>query len=690
MNYTKQSKTSVCLFLVVLCLMIFLESVPLTAFAKSSSNYDYIAADWRFDTDGILDGSINNNDLRLKDYSGNENTLLLDGKNAKSYIHFTDDKMYNGTNGSLVFQNEKKRIMGKGVEFITEKDAPINKNNFSNGYTIELVYKLPDDFTTDDAWMGVIARKGKDKTMTETKKCSMSVAISNCKELQFLTANKEDNHTMDSAWSVSMDKGGVWYHIAIVSDGHTISTFINGCEAFRNYQSDEMIGMFADSKDGRFVIGGYDNGLFNHYLRGSIQQVRIAEKALDKNEWLIPNPESYIDKYGENLPFTNLSESSYNVVFLPDIQNATEFRPDVLYTAGNWLNENKNIVKPAAIISLGDIVNTYSDKKQWDNATKFYSILEKGSYPILQQPGNHDYGDTYYLDSFGPSSDFGKRQIERGIKFSPSGYSSYLLFDGGSYKYLVINISMYHIDDKEERAWFDKVLSENSDYATIVTSHSFQDCDAAKPDAVVLSDLGKSVWEIVKRHNQVFLMISGHHHGAGEEVLKNDFGNAVYSVLADYQFSYNGGNAFFKFAEFDEAHNKIRLSTFSPYAATLKPEERTFFDVNYMTGDGNYTVFDLDFETRFKGMRASTNAEKYQEVLQNAKLTETDIKAGLFENVKEVGNSDAHTVDVNDNNNFKTIIGIAIAIIAVLFIIILYVVIVRIKNSKMAKDTLLN
>lgn len=676
------AKKSVLVIISILCFMIFLTSIPLSAFANDEELNDYIAADWRFEENGILDGSIGEDNLSFKDYSGNENNLILNGKNASKYISFSEDKMYSGTDGCLVFENEKKRALGKGVEFITEKDAPINKNNFSKGYTIELIYKLPNDFATEDAWMGMIARKGKDKTMTETKKCSMSVAISNCKELQFLTANENDSHKMDSAWSVSMDKGGVWYHIAIVSNGHTISTFVNGCEAFRDYQSDEMVGMFADEKDGRFVVGGYDNGLFNHYLRGSLQQVRIAEKALDKTDWLIPNPESYIDKYGENLPFTNLSNSSYNVVFLPDIQNATEFRPEVLYTAGKWLNENKNIVKPVALVSLGDIVNTYSDTKQWENARAFYSILEEGNYPILQQPGNHDYGDTYYLDSFGPNSDFGKRQTERGVTFSPSGYSSYLLFDGGSYKYFVINISMYHIDDKDEREWLEKSLSEHENYPTIITSHSFQNCDAAKPDAVVLSDLGKSVWDIVKKHNQVFLMISGHHHGAGEEVLKNDFGNSVYSVLADYQFSYNGGNAFFKFAEFDEAHNKIRLSTFSPYAATLSDNNRTFFDVNYMTGAGNYTVLDLDFESRFKGYESSSNNEEYTQILNDAKNNETNIKTSLFENAKEIGDNDAHTVSTSENSSKKTIIIISVLVLAIFVVVITTVVIVHKKKVK--------
>ncbi len=666
----------------LLSALMFFSFLPVFA---AEPQKDYVAADWHFSKDAVESGTLESNDLAIRDQSGNENTLRLNGKHADKYLKFSDDKMYNGTGGSLEFNNEQKRVLGKGVEFITDDNAPINKETFKDGYTIELIYKLPENFAGDDAWMGLLSRKGKCETMHETKKCSMSLAISNCKELQFLTANEKDSHEMDAAWSISMDKGGVWYHFAIISDGKTISTFVNGCEAFRDYESDEMVGMLADPKDGRFVIGGYDNGVFNHRLRGALQEIRICKKPLAREDWLLPHPEETLGKFGENLPFTNLSKSSYNMIFLPDIQNATEFRPEVLNTSAKWLNENKALVNPAVIVSLGDIVNTYSDEKQWENAKAFYEILEEQRTPILQQPGNHDYGDNFYLDAFGPDSAFGKRQVERGVVYSPSGYSSYLTFDGGSYRYLVVNISMYHIDDKDERAWFENVLATHEKYPTIVTSHSFQNCGAAKPDEVSLSNLGHSVWEIVKKYNQCFLMISGHHHGAGEEVLKNDAGNSVYSVLADYQFSYNGGNAFYKFAEFDEVHNKIRLSTFSPYAATLKEEDRTFFDVNYMTGVGNYTVLDLNFANRFAGMKQSDDAENYKLLVEETKMNKTDTPTALFKNVKVIGDKDAHTVTPMNQNRWMPIL-LTLAIVVSLIIVAVILVKCR-KRKKQNKES---
>lgn len=664
---------------VMLSMLLLLSALPVFAFADDN----FVTADWRLNENGVESGTLENEDIVFKDFSGNNNTLIIGSGNAKKYLEFSSEKMYDGTSGSLSFNNEKQRILGKGAELITTDNAPINQESFENGYTIEMIYQLPDDFAADDSWMGLLARKGKSETMTETKKCSMSLAVSNCKELQFLTANSTDSHEMDSAWSNTMDKGGVWYHIAIISDGKTISTYINGCEAFRNYESDEMDGIFADLKDGRFVIGGYGNGIYNHYGRGKIQQVRISDKALEKSDWLITNPEQYVGEYGVNLPFQNMSSCSYNVMFLPDIQNAVEFKPEILYTAANWINQNKALTNTAAIVGLGDNVNTYTDPVQWANAKKFFSILEQGDFTILQQPGNHDYGDEFYLDAFGPNSEFGTRQKGRGVTYAPSGYSSYTLFDGGSYKYMVINISMYHIEEQSECDWLEAALTEHSDYATILTSHSFQDCDAAKPDEVVLNSHGKSVWEIAKKYDQVFMMISGHNHGAGEEVLLNDAGHEVYSILADYQFTYNGGNAFFKFAEFDEAHNQIRLSTFSPYAVTLEDSERTFFDVNYMTGAGNYTTMNIDFAERFKGLKASDNAEDFKKIVDTARQTENADNLSLFPDTKVLSLSDAHKVSTNQG--LSTLQIVLIAACSVSFIICLTIVIAVVHKKKKRK-----
>ena len=70
------------------------------------------------------------------------------------------------------------------------------------------------------------------------------------------------------------------------------------------------------------------------------------------------------------------------------------------------------------------------------------------------------------------------------------------------------------------------------------------------------------------------MMVGGHSHGSGVEMLENTNGQPVISILTDYQFAYNGGNGFFRYLEFDESADKIYYSTYSPYAASLPENEK--------------------------------------------------------------------------------------------------------------------
>lgn len=584
------------------------------AYASSAN----VIAQWNFDEQGVKQGTIQNKDLIFKDLSGNGNDLEMNtygNINPQDAISFTSDKMYDGTNGSIALSGNSAKK--EGVDLLTVKDAPINKENFENGYTIEFVYKLPGDWTTAESWMSLMARQGDAKSMDEPELGTMNMAISNCKEIQFLTANKDDSHSMESAsWSVSMDKGDVWYHIAVVSDNNVIRTFVNGVEAFRDYVSDEMQGMYADPSDGRFRIGSswwkQGSQTIDKFARGNYQQVRISDGALDKANWLISNPEQFVGSYGSNENFTITNGGAYNMVFIPDTQNTIKFKDGVMDTAIDWVGSNMEKANIKAVMGLGDVVENWNSTTQWEKASRIFNKLPKANVPFLIQPGNHDYGDSYYLDAFGPNSDFMKYSGNRVINDSPSGFSSYMRYEAGSYQYMMISLSMNHVEDPQEVAWFKNVLEKNKNVATIVTSHDLQNCSDTTPNAIKLSPKGETVWNIVREYNQVFMMVGGHSHGAGHEILKNNDGNEVISLLADYQFAYNGGNALFKFAEFNEAKNKIAISTFSPYAYSLPEEAKTYFDVNYLTGPGNYTELDFNFNKRFANTAASAYASRQQ------------------------------------------------------------------------------
>lgn len=592
-----------------------------------------VVADWKFSESGVESGTIADGNLVIADQSGNDNDLrmqLYTGKQPTEdtaaadwtqYLSFSDDSMTG--DGSMVFNGDSSDA---GADFITVDDAAINSETFENGYTMEFIYYFPTDWTTADSWMSLIARQGRADSVSEWQQGTMFTSVSNCKEIQFITANKDDSHMMsNAAWSVTMDKGGVWYHIAVTSDGHEISTYVNGCEAFRDYVSDEMQGLYADPDDGRFRIGSswWQEGgqTLDKFLQGNLQEVRISEGCLDRSQWLVENPEQYLGEYGSNESYTLKNEDNYNIVLIPDTQNTVEYCGDVMDAAVDGLIDTADELNVRGVIHLGDVVDDNNDDAQYVTARNVFYQLPDAGIKFLVQMGNHDgwaSGTHNYYNSFSGRSTSFLRKASWYLTNSPNGdgNSSYMFVQGGSYNYLVISLSCSGSGsgqnnntswDSRDEAWLRSVLEEYPDCPTIVTTHDLQNCSATEPSAITLSSRGTQLWNIVKDYDQVFMMVGGHSHGSGVEMLENTNGQPVISILTDYQFAYNGGNGFFRYLEFDESADKIHYSTYSPYAASLPENEKSFFDVNFMTGDGNEGEISLDFGSRFPGMEIADN-----------------------------------------------------------------------------------
>ena len=596
----------------------------------------YVEADWKFGSEGVQSGTIAGGDPVLEDQSGNGNDLEMrlfaggsETQDASAadwtqYLSFSEDSM-TGEGSSMIFDGDTDT--GTGADFITVEDAPINQEEFRDGYTMEFLYYFPEDWTAADQWMSLIRRSGSCSNNTEPEQGTMFTSISNCKEIQFATSNADDSHKMSSAaWGVTMDEGGVWYHIAVVSDNHEIAIYVNGCEAFRDYVSDDMVGMYADPADGRFTVGAsWWEGL-DKFLQGSLQEIRISSQALDKADWLVPNPEDYVGEFGSNDTYQLRDEDNYTMVLIPDTQNTVEFRPEVMDAAIDGLIDTADDYNVAGVIHLGDVVDDNNDDQQYVNARDAFYRLPDAGIKFLIQMGNHDgwsSGINNYYNSFSGKSTAWTRRTSWYLTQSPNGdgNSSYMFLRAGSYNYLVISLSCSGSSSgsnsntrwsDEDMEWLQSVLNEYPNCPTIVTTHDLQNCSDTQPSSIQLSSLGTELWNVVKSYPQVFMLVGGHSHGSGVEVLTNDNGQEVLSILTDLQFAYNGGNGWFRYLEFDEDADKIYYSIYSPYAASLDEDEKSFFDVNFLTGAGNEGEFDLDFETRFAGMEAAQPATSTQ------------------------------------------------------------------------------
>lgn len=355
-------------------------------------------------------------------------------------------------------------------------------------------------------------------------------------------------------------------------------------------------------------MGGFGGiRLVTKLLRGNLQEIRISEGALTQEQWLL-NPKDHVGSFGNNEEYELKSENNYTFAFLPDTQNTIKFTPEVSDAATAWLIENQGEINLKGLSHVGDLVENWNDDVQWQSAEQAFLPLAQAGIPITFVPGNHDFSGsnlTSYQKYFGADSAYAQAMAGNGNKvyFEAVGgdsrqVGSYTFVEGGSYTYLFIQL-MYEPNDRE-LAWLDGILSKYPDNPAIITSHNIFSCSASKPDECDLNEQGERIWNVAKKHDNVFMITGGHNHGSGFIDLTNDFGNPVVGMLVDYQFSYNGGNAWYRFMEMDETNNKIYFSTFSPYEASLTAEEKTgYFDLNFMTGSGNEREYDFDFEDRF-------------------------------------------------------------------------------------------
>ena len=594
----------------------------------TQQNAANVYADWIFDENHIKSGSISTGDLIFEDKSGNGNDIAMqayDGGNLGAAINYADYISFEKNSMSSEYSLGSAESVAltpsedfqTGVDFITTGSAPINSEDFQNGYTLEFVYRVEEEGISP--WSSIMARQGDALGSNEPELGTMNIAFSSERSVQFKTADYQDNvnNTMNrDAWTspVAMKKTDAWYHIAITSDGDAVELYVNGMETARGYYN-KLEGMFADPADGRFRIGSaYWEGELDKLLAGSLERVRISEGVVGKQDWVIPDPVSLVKpetlEGNQNGFAMTDSGKNYNMVIIPDTQYVVQGKSSIMEDAVKWLTDNKDSAKISAVMHLGDLTESTNGPplaQEWENArNSFYQLADSGMKAVMVR-GNHD-SQSEFVNNMGPGSDWADTMEAKNpgaVVHEPNdGLSSYMTFEAGSYRYMVVAIGYGRASD--DAAWLSGVLDKNPNIPTIVISHDLVSRSFG------LSNAGRNIWNVARAYDQVFMMVGGHYNGYGNSILTNDAGNPVINILADYQDEYMGGNAWFKFAEFDEENNKIYFKTFSPYVDGKQISDRTYFDRTYLTGDGHDDVFEVNFKERFNFNNAVKLNKNYQ------------------------------------------------------------------------------
>ncbi|WP_432543568.1 LamG-like jellyroll fold domain-containing protein [Kineococcus sp. SYSU DK002] len=246
------------------------------------------AAYWRFDEIGGVEGAVVGAGTVVRDRTGNGNdvTARLIGAAGAGTLTWSGDH-HDGApaHASLRFDGHKDPDGGAVLE--TGPDAPVNSEQFLDGFTLEVFLKLPDPFVGDHAWMGVLSWEGNNgdagKTSgytTEEPSCSLNVTSEWF--LQFVLYPSADD-VNPTSWSHALTPGR-WTHVAVVNDGERTVVFVDGSRIARN-PTQRARGIATLGKP--FAIGATQSDeQFGQGFYGWIGDVRISSRALDVTDFL--------------------------------------------------------------------------------------------------------------------------------------------------------------------------------------------------------------------------------------------------------------------------------------------------------------------------------------------------------------------------------------------------------------------
>lgn len=294
----------------------------------------------------------------------------------------------------------------------------------------------------------------------------------------------------------------------------------------------------------------------------------------------------------------------YSRYSTPDTGNLYEHRygSEPFATQTQWLVDNQEELNIPFTTHLGDVVDQAPAIQEWEVADRSMQILEEGgmNYSIL--PGNHDitsngaptrFTEYFSAERAAGNDTFGERYGEA------NNESEFHIFNAEGQQYLVLALA-WRADDAT-LAWAQSVIDAHPTLPVILTSHEISNIDA-NGDIFLSDSYGQGLWDsFISKNDQIFLTISGHHHGAGYRIDRNEAGHDVVNVLQDNQMAYQGGNGILGLIQFDLSGNSLDMTALSPWVAAKPADSLNQFDHLIPEGSGDSWSVDMDFAERFGG-----------------------------------------------------------------------------------------
>jgi hypothetical protein len=287
--------------------------------------------------------------------------------------------------------------------------------------------------------------------------------------------------------------------------------------------------------------------------------------------------------YGKEL----IAGSPFTLIGLPDTQFYSESYPNIFLGQTQWIVANKDALNIAFVSHYGDCVqNGDQFESEWIIADAAFDKLETvmlpHGIPFGVAVGNHDQtpfgwadGTTnFYNQYFGEARFTGRTYY--GGHYGSNNDNHYEYFSASGMDFIIIHIEYDTSPDQAILDWADNLLSTNSNRRAIVVTHKM--IHVGNPGH--FSVQGQAIYDAIKDHANLFLMLGGHISGEGQRTDTFN-GNTVHSLLANYQDRSNGGNGWLRTHEFVPASNKINVKTYSTELNQFETDANSQFTLNY-------------------------------------------------------------------------------------------------------------
>lgn len=310
-------------------------------------------------------------------------------------------------------------------------------------------------------------------------------------------------------------------------------------------------------------------------------------------------------------------ENSFKVAILPDTQKYARYKNEIFLAQTAWLKEHAEDENIKFTSQLGDLVDRVDEDYEWKNADAAMKILDQAKLPYGFLAGNHDVLKPSQYDNERDLSKepflqyFSTNRMKSIPGFggsSENGFNSYYIFEGAGKKYIAMFLDWRASEESLE--WAQRVIDKHPTYPVMLFTHQLLNISGDKKEAI-MTDHGQYLWDtLIKKNDQIFLTVNGHHHGYAHKVIQNDYGQDVVMMVVDYQSAFHGGNGLMRTLELDMAKNRIHAESFSPWVKGMPEEERTIFDEEKLVDDFNDFTISMDFEERFSGFQPASEIQK--------------------------------------------------------------------------------